>query len=677
MADLRFQIALTNVSFDENYENVLRFETREEQEEFFDVSTLFSNAINVNFVARNLVDTQAFFRMPTGTSLVDMLTKNYAIVYDTQDDRYLYYFIKRIAQDDSNQVQLNLTLDVFQTFYIDTTFSDCLIERANLNRFIDSGDNTISFDGTLNSKLFEREPIKNVAQHLSARHEISVNTNSNDELQNATDDVLAWLDEHVLAWVYYFVDATHSFVTYESQPTTTTTLPAGAIGHFSVHTSDGVMSMPVGVIAYPIMKTGSSMTMNAIDRTGTTIATMQVSGVQDFLDLNGGASYVWGAKVSQVSPLRFYETGTSTIEYSIDGNNLTITAKYDYENGVFRNTVTNNQNIKLIRYYANYCFFSPLIQTPTITSSLNLDKKFNFSKNELIGAIKQTRFNPKLLSSDFYSLRIKADNTSDGFDYDLQKLNHNNLVIERTEVVTPDISRIYARIQGTEGTCYLPDTSSNYTGDVAQNDASLILASSAYQTMIANNKNYFLQNSINRWTNLGTSALASGAAIATGAATGNVIGIVGGALGVAKTGVDLAKSFVNENLTVDNLKNAPGSIRNAQGNIMLSFSVAPIKTFVEEYDALPNELQIANDYMDAYGFTYNRIDNIKNNDNIRHFHNYIQAAVSEVTGVSNEIRQIFVDAFGRGVRFWNASNIQDKSNPFDYSMENYENWLAE
>lgn len=673
----RFQIALTSVKFDENYENVLRFETREEQQQFFGVSSLFSNAINVNFTARNLLTTDAVFRQTDGQSLKELLTKNYAIIKDTKHDEYLYYFITSISQEDDGQVHLRLQLDVFQTFYIDITFSDCMIQRANLNRFVDNGDDTVAFDGTLDSKLFEREPIKNVAQHLSARHEISVNTNSNDELQNATDDVLAWLDENVLAWVYYFVDGTHSFVTYESQPTTTTTLPAGAIGHFYMQTSDSGMSMPVGVIAYPITKTGSSMTMNAIDRTGTTIATMHVTGVQDFLDLNGGASYVWGAKVSQVSPLRFYETGTSTIEYSIDGNNLTITAKYEYEDGVFRNIVTNNQNIKLIRYYANYCFFSPLVQRPTITSSLTLDKKFDFSKNDIIGAIKQTQFNPKLLSSDFYSLRIKADNTSDGFDYDLQKLNHNNLVIERTEVVTPDISRIYARIQGTEGTCYLPDTSSNYTGDVAQNDASLILASSAYQTMIANNKNYFLQNSINRWTNFGTSALASGAAIATGAATGNVIGIVGGALGVAKTGVDLAKSFVNENLTVDNLKNAPGSIRNAQGNIMLSFAVAPIKTYVEEYDALPNEKQIANDYMDAFGFTYNRIDNVKNNDNIRHYHNYVQATISEVNGVSNEIRQEFVNAFERGVRFWNAANIQDADNPFDYTMENYENWLAE
>lgn len=75
--------------------------------------------------------------------------------------------------------------------------------------------------------------------------------------------------------------------------------------------------------------------------------------------------------------------------------------------------------------------------------------------------------------------------------------------------------------------------------------------------------------------------------------------------------------------------------------------------------------------MNLYGYTYNQLDNIKNIDNLRHYHNYVEADVTTISGVSvsNAIREDIKSRFNQGVRFWNSDNIQ-------YDMENYENWLT-
>ena len=76
--------------------------------------------------------------------------------------------------------------------------------------------------------------------------------------------------------------------------------------------------------------------------------------------------------------------------------------------------------------------------------------------------------------------------------------------------------------------------------------------------------------------------------------------------------------------------------------------------------------------MNLYGYTYNQLDNIKNCDNIRYYHNYVEASIANIYGVSisNNIRDDIKSRFNQGVRFWNSDNIQ-------YEMENYENWLTD
>ena len=84
------------------------------------------------------------------------------------------------------------------------------------------------------------------------------------------------------------------------------------------------------------------------------------------------------------------------------------------------------------------------------------------------------------------------------------------------------------------------------------------------------------------------------------------------------------------------------------------------------------EKEIINDYMCKYGFTVNRFGNPKDYDNIRHYYNYVKAQIDSISGIaiSNQARDDIRQRFANGVRFWKQDTI-------DYSMENYEEWLAQ
>ena len=125
-------------------------------------------------------------------------------------------------------------------------------------------------------------------------------------------------------------------------------------------------------------------------------------------------------------------------------------------------------------------------------------------------------------------------------------------------------------------------------------------------------------------------------------------------------------------LTEDNMKNAPSSIQGARGNIIMNAMQTSLGIYIEEFDILEAEKDIINDSMNLFGFIYNQIDNIKSLCNIRKYHNYIQAELDSIYGVSisNAARTDLKQRFGNGVRFWNSDCIQ-------YDLENYEKWLEE
>lgn len=660
---LNFQAVLTNVKFDIDCRNVLYFENREAQENYFSVASLFSSAQSINFNAGSLIETTIIYQVQENESINDILSKNYCIIKDNNENatlKYYYYFIKNIIQDSGNQVKVWLELDIFQTYFIDIEFSDCEILKAHLNRFVDNGDGTVSFDGRINSPLFEREDIKNVAKRLVSRNKVSLYKN----ITNITPEAIKWLDENVLAWIYVYLDSSHGFNVKDSEGNNTTAYFLET--NINAFENAGKINTKLTAACVPIMRSGKQLRYNVnISFPETTFNLIANANILDyFLENNNGASYVFSMKVSPNPP--FYNL-RNNVSFSIneDENILTISGSFsqntsttaslgsDFSNGDLHIKITDKQNNYALLYVDN--------QAAAIETDFETNIKYTFQKSEIIGAQKNPKFNPKLLSSDFMSVNIGNENGN--FEYDAQKLNSSKIELLYTEPFSADITKTYIRFKGKEEGLYIKETSQNFTGEVNSNDTSLVLITTAYQQMLANNKNYFLQNTINRVQNAASGLLGMGMNIATqnyGAAVSSGVGIVGG----------LVSSIINEKLTVDNLKAAPSSIQNAKGNILLNVMSSELGLIVEMFDILPNEKIIINDYMCQYGFTVNKIGNIKQFINNRKYYNYIEAEIQETSGIniSRTVHERFKELFARGVRFWNVDS-------FSYDLENYEKWL--
>lgn len=653
---LNFQAVLINSKFDIDCRNVLRFDTREAQENYFNCASLFSNAKYINFNSGSLIETTIVYQISENESINDLLSKNYCIVKDNSPNanlKYYYFFVKNSMQDSANQIKVWLELDVFQTYYIDLNFSDCEILRAHLNRFNDDGDGTVSFRGGIDSDLFEREPIQNVSKRLTKRTKIN--------FQNDVDaDINEWLNENVVAWAYIFVDYQHEYEGYGYTTTSQVSQSVNPINYLNAGDNqidfegDSYINTKMACLAYPIMKTDASIKLQ-IKIAGTKYEkVIDRKAFTTFLKLNNDFSYVYQYKISKVSPFANKLVASYPSTLKIDSNGDLIISDSDNTLaafGLYRLFTAATGALLGIHYQK--------AQQRTTDYSLNF---FKFNKTDIVGAVKNLNFNPKLLNSDYKELKIVDENEGGG-NYDIQKINQNSIAITYVEPLNADITRMYAYVNNFENGIYNENLKYTFFGMLENEDTSLPMSTSQFQEMLANTKNFYVQNKINRITNLTTASVSAGLNLASGNYGATATGVASGL-------TDLFLSKTKENLNVDNMRSAPADVANIGGLVLMPAAISDFGIFVEEYDALENEKRIANDFMDLNGFTYGKIGNIKNFDNIRKFHNFIQANIQETSGIniSRNVHEKFKQLFFRGVRFWNTDD-------FDYSKENYEIWL--
>lgn len=672
--ELYYQIALKSVPFDNSYKNVLRFDNRSEQEAYFKTNTLFSNSPRVNFNVGSFYATNVIYDCAENESISELLNKNYCIIKDNNPNRtfsYYYYFITNAMQDCDNRIKLSLELDIFQTYYIDLLFGDGVVYKAHLDRFVENGDGTVSFDGRETSKLFEREDIQNVAKRLTKRTKLNLYPDT--ELGN-------WFSNNVLGWIYMFIDPSHNYNYIKASDLSTGQKTFSPLMN---RTNNGLMPTNMAVMVYPVLKENNEIVLYGTNSTtgsfrwGVGYSSLKPL-MEEFADLNNGYSYVWTTKFSIYPPFKELPNFDYSINSGFGYNYLSINVgeisdkiylkfggyglNFDAETYAFRSgTVEERGNIFP-------CMSHMIIaEKEFIPQNYLCDKQFKFEKSEIIGSNKNVKFNPKLLASDYFSLKV-SDNTENGFEYDLQKLNNNNLPFILTESITPEFTKRYIRIK--ESGLYIKETSENLTGFVSSNDNSFAMPTEAFQSMLANNKNFFVQNDINRKMEATKSGISTGASLIGNIASQNPMGVVGNIAQGINTGLTYQQSVINEKLSVDNMQNAPSSIVQAKGNVIFECQYAENGIIVEEHDILDNEKEMINDYMCLYGFTYNRVDNVKNVDNIRKIYNYVRADIETISGmaISETIHKKFRQCFANGVRFWNTDT-------FNYDKENYERWL--
>lgn len=683
MLNHKYRIALCNVFWTEEDINTRFFSSVAEQNTYFDSLTAGKFSSLLNFNMGNNINTAITYRDDSNRSVEELVACNYAVVqkYDEETGVILSrrYFFAYPQQDSGRQMRVTLSLDDIQTNYFKykDQIAPCLIKRACLDRWYNINGvypTPLRFDGTVTSKLFEREPLQNMSKRLKSRTKVSLNTYLTNF--DIGDNVNQWFDDNILYWVYAFFDPQHQYK-FNTNPASGLDGVEEAPGVTFLNSKGGVtngtnsrVSSELACFCFPVMKTQKFLYFDQTSRaTKNKQFRIFIDAWTTFLQYNNDASYLYDIRISSVPPFGPALTSDliDSVRYEIDDDgNLHLSDgwgdQFDYKMN-FQNTTIyssifyNDFNAGLIKINN---------QVKDVESrEITLNQKFRFNKNEIIGQSRKPETNPKLLSSDFLTLAI-GDESGDYGEYDLQKLNTDTFTLVVTEPFTPGISKTYVRMKDPSGV-YIQATSENFTGFVGNNDKSLTRATSQYASMLANNKNFFQQVLLNGATDT-LNKMTTGAV--GGAVVGGPIGAVVGAFtGLSNGMMSAGVAHLNASMTADNMKNAPAQINASKGNALLNLLVTEPGIYVSIYEVLDNEKKISDDFISQYGFTVGLVDNIGNYDNIRQYFNYIEANVEAITAPISNIEKDRLRQRLQSIRFWNSDTIQ-------YTLENYERGIV-
>lgn len=686
--DTNYFLGLLDFPFDMNGDDTRYFASKVEQYNYFEGKITAGDAPFVNIEAPNLdslfITSQVYQKDAKFGNQFKYANKNYAVIKVIDNSvplgpdtiRFFFYFITKSTIGAGGKMLLDLRLDTVQTFFFDPeiSFSDCMIERAHLNRFQETSGPRVNFIADPASKIFNAEEGMNFPKRLVSRNKLSLKFTGNA----AVDD---WLNENVLYWVYVFIDPTKGYNVAKLDDVIgdnnegAVELPSNRpYGYTKYPTGmDGVTNC----ICYPIYKNGvinSTATSKNVIIFSTklygenkTIEIILDDKSSSFEKNNNTTSYYYAKKISIVPPFdRFWTDST----ISIDENNCLIISALGQGSDVA--SVKKYNNTRAGFGPSNF-FINPGNGNALIFGSVQKEKELfsydyfmtelnSVAKSEIIAPQSPNlAYNPKLNGQNFKELVITAAN-GDTFAYDIQKINSNDILFMYSEPIQPEITRYYMRLKPTG--LYLEGTEENYTGLVGSTDNGLAFTNDAYAAFIANNKNFFMQSNLK----IGFGAVKSTAGVISQAASGNVAGAVGSGL---SAGLDIAQSLIDRSMTIDNMKNAPDQLKNANGNVIFNMFATDLGLYVEKYSALEGDLKTANDFMNLYGFTFNSIANVKDYAHIRKYHNYVKAQLQGITGnISNTARDDLRQRFANGIRFWNQDNIS-------YQYENYELWLED
>lgn len=705
--EVKYQMALIDNPFDSQTENERWFASQDEQINYY----LEKVALGADFDdipapnINSLYLTSQIYLNTRKYDIFDLINKNFAIIKATKGEitNYFYYRVLKGEIGANGQVIYDLKLNSLQTYLFNPNLEikGTFINKAHLDRWIDNGDGTVSFNGRADSKLFEREEIRDVAKRLVYREKLKYYTDNENN-----KNLAGWMNDKILCWVYIYIDNKDFSIGKIGSMNQYVQTKLNLIKYIFTDPQANYFDGPTAVLAYPIFNAAyiSSSPFLLINQDNPGIQ-CQVSpkAFELFLQQNSGEGYtsiIKAIKLSIRSPF-FMEN----IDYDYSANPLPNSSenygdlveyvKTDENIGDGNILIDNNSSIlQYITYYENnnnyalmYIPYDPLFYYSKFSiNNISNFPKNTFSKSELINVNKNKNFNPKMNSVDYKALTLSFMGST--YDFDLQKVNNNQLVFLLKEPLLVDMTKILLTLNNSEeDNIFNKYFSEAFTGLILTNDMSLPIASNVLAEYLANNKNAYLsfQNQQNlalkmNELNMARSALSTTSAAASqagslnfaGAAATTAEGIGNMLIDSIQTSYQLQYNQTQFDLTIDNMRSAPNTLQNANGSAIFGAMVSDFGIYAELYEGLDTELEAANDIMFRDGYNLNRFGEIQDYIHIRKYFNYIKAVLGNISGVpmSESARADLKQRFANGVRFWTTDDI-------DYTKENYELWLEE
>lgn len=632
---LNYQIALGSVWWDNSYSHVRRFGSRAEQQTFFNDIVNWSAAIACNFNVTTLLNTTITFNYSQALNLSQLMLQNYAIIKDNTLNAtipYYYYFIKSARQNCGTQLSLELELDIFQTFYIDTDFSNAQIRRAHISRWITTQTpNRYIFNMSASTQLIKNEKLF-LEKHLITKQKLNI---------EYVKDSLKFNNAMPKLWAYFFLNENSNFIT-------------GLAHNFRIGNED--MELPYIVIAVPVDKP-------IIVQKGGRDYALFIENVLLNLKNNNRMSNVLSYKLSPIAPFSYQNSLPDyinifgkTIYISLPPTNDTILDNTSFQFLEGDPTFIDVPVLRVIYQPSNrytQSVFIPKVQSDFIFASIPTDFDITYE--------------PKRIQSIMTEIRI-YDYYGNYISYDPFKMGTNNIKLAINELITPDTTRGFLFFMGNDSAIYTPELISEYFGLFYANDTSILVSVNQLDSFLASNKNFFEIAENVRDKNARKAiiqSLISGAGAAASFMSGNIIGGVIGTVGAGyslySTSQEKELDITNKGLNIDQLENAPETLNNSNNNILLPYikKSGEVCFYLELWQGFQSDIETACQYLHKYGYTVDLVGDIHDYDNIRRQWNYVQADITNVMGipVSNAVRQRFAEVFSRGVTFWNVDQI--------------------
>lgn len=640
--------------------------------------------------------------------------------------------------DSETTIRLDLTMDVLNTYMLDIAWDNgALIERASLDRWDKGGTNLFLFYNLEPDSPFrlDDEGEAKCSKVLIHRENLQVLSSDYSSNKAAYD----WINQYVQCWEYVFLDKNQAYRFVSPDGNGSPTMAGQTwLLNYNMISKEGSTTIPdYGLMAVPIYKDENHRIRCHFKNFNDDIyIDVSHDGLVAFRNLNNDASYFFTDKYGLMCPLHLqgltcHIDGNNLVIEGDPSNTNPATS-----NAMFTKNYINCMQTEYLRDDSNGNGYNRYLKgvfiggkaTPDIPSETAKYSGQGYENQFLQASIRlatsrNTRACPRLLSSNYSGVVIKC--VGDELEYSWLDFSakHNNkwddgkFSLLYTEVIQPEITKYYVRIKAPYGV-YIEDSNYNYSGLVSTADTSIAIVNSAYAEFLANNKNYWLMSFANalgggvgglldayhpahptETIETTTRDLKAKGGKFRSPTTGKFVGmdsperpLVGTGFGrdvtktitkpawtdwtsVASYGVGVASNVLNSAFTIANVKASPSNMKNSTGNGYFTYYTTGFGLYVEAYRALDIDLDRCYQYHYMYGYKYGKFGNINDFMNIRHYFNYIQADLQNITGktgynIPNQVRDEIKHIFGQGVRLWNVS---DKM--FDYEVENYERSL--
>lgn len=648
---MRCRYLLTNVKFNDSYKDACYFPTVAARDAALIGSNLFSPD-NINFNYGSIVSTSCVIN--------EYNQQNYIIIKDDETDKKYFYFIDSVDYLSSNQWRLYLKMDVINQYMVGDAYKSippCLIERAHVDRFVKDGNNwrfNVSNDAEIIVPEFNFDYITEKRNKVNIKY-------CKDERVNK------WLNENVACWRTYYIDSAHGFTFYQygalssSDPLKSSTYKGNFAKSFT-YVDGNVVNDEYVTFCEPVYRHNGAKIIFSNSKWNVKVTW---NGCNLFSN-NNVNNYIYNIKYTTCCPLNFDNLLSDNV---IIGNNLIISRTktpimpdeddpniivYTADDEVQFRGFRFSGNIKMLLNYSMrqmdtdpYVYFPGVIggfgSTEKHLQNVTVNERFSFTKGELKGK-RKNMFEPKrLLDCKRITLR---DSANGEYSYRLLYCATNSIPLLYSEMNNITNNNYYYRL-GKTG--IIPDANSeNWQGVVNTCDYSQQIVNDSYDSYIANNKNFQTIRGIGYLTN-----------VATSAASGSIAGL----------GNNLV-NFALDELRLDNLKNAPNSLRNTNDTFALNLKVN--KDSLSLYLDVETCRQIEEDkyinYLYNYGYKINKIDWITRYVDTRRYFNYIKCQIDTINSeLPNEAELEIKRIFNNGVRLWN-----DYNNMYEYENENYE-----